>query len=91
MQPNLSIAFSDSGFDRMINLTSVHLFTLPGDAIHSQNSRGLFILEGFNKATSVYIYINFSQSTTILLVYIMFIIYNIRATSFGFMPSSGPL
>ena len=32
----------------------------------------------------VYIYFNFSQSTTILLVYIMFIIYNIRATSFSF-------
>ena len=29
--------------------------------------------------------INFSHSTTIFLVYIMFIIYNIRATSFGFM------
>ena len=43
----------------------------------------------------VYIHIcvcfNFSQSTTIFLVYIMFIIYNIRATSFGFMPSSGHL
>ena len=39
----------------------------------------------------IYIYINFSQSTTIFLVYIMFIIYNIRATSFGFMLSSGPL
>ena len=35
----------------------------------------------------VYIFFNFSQSTTIFLVYIMFIIYNIRATSFGFMPS----
>ena len=32
-------------------------------------------------------YINFNQSTTVLLVNIMFIIYNIRATSFGFMPS----
>ena len=46
--------------------------------------------------TSIYIYththicFNFSQNT-IFLVYIMFIIYNIRATSFGFMPSSGPL
>ena len=39
----------------------------------------------------VYIYLNFSQSTTIFLVYIMFNIYKIRATSFGFMPSSGPL
>ena len=40
----------------------------------------------------VYIYIYcFSQSTKIFLVYIMFIIYNIRATSFGFMPSPGPL
>ena len=39
----------------------------------------------------IYIYINYSQSTTMFLVYIMFIIYNIRATSFGFMPSSGPL
>ena len=39
----------------------------------------------------IYIYINFSQSTTIFLVYILFMIYNIRATSFGFMPSSGPL
>ena len=27
----------------------------------------------------VYIYLNFSQSTTIFLVYIMFIIYNIQA------------
>ena len=33
----------------------------------------------------IYIYINFSQSTTIFLVYIMFIIYNIRANSFGFI------
>ena len=39
----------------------------------------------------VYIYFNFSQSTTVLLVYMMFIIYNIQATSFGFMPSSDPL
>ena len=39
----------------------------------------------------VYIYFNYSKSTTVLLVYIMFIIYNIRATSFGFMPSSDPL
>ena len=38
-----------------------------------------------------YIYFNFSQSTTIVLVYIMFIIYNIRASSFSFIPSSGPL
>ena len=44
------------------------------------------------KTTSIYIYIyNFSQSTTILLVYILFITYNIQAISFGFMPSSGPL
>ena len=40
----------------------------------------------------IYIYIfNFSQSATILLVYIMFNIYNIRTTCFCFMPSSGPL
>ena len=32
----------------------------------------------------IYIFFNFSQST-IFLVYIMFIIYNIRASSFGFM------
>ena len=43
------------------------------------------------KKNNKYVYINFSQSTTILLVYIMFIIYNIPATSFGFMPSLGPL
>ena len=30
----------------------------------------------------IYIYLSYSQSTTIFLVYIMFIIYNIRATSF---------
>ena len=40
--------------------------------------------------TYIYIYKNFSQPNNIL-VYIMFIIYNIRATSYGFMPSSGPL
>ena len=38
----------------------------------------------------VCVYINLSEHNNIL-VYIMFIIYNIRATSFGFMPSSGPL
>ena len=39
----------------------------------------------------VYIYILFSVSTTVFLVYILFIIYNIQATSFGFMPPSDTL
>ena len=52
------------------------------------NARIIFGAEQKSRTTSIYIYIyiNYSQSTTVFFVYIMLITYNIRATSFGFMP-----
>ena len=49
MQPNLPIVVSDPSFDRMLSLTIVHIITLAGYDIHSQNSRELFTFEGFNE------------------------------------------
>ena len=78
MWKNVSIAASSVHLWIYMRLILAHKMT-----VKSQQS-------GYT-GLQVYIYFHFSQSTRIFLVYIMFIIYNIRATSFGFMPSSGPL
>ena len=68
---------------------------IQGRLIHDKQQTEQQATEGHKNYKYIYIYIhthfNFSHSTTILLVYILFIIYNIQATSFGFLPSSGPL